>query len=194
MSGHKYDALVAGIKAVGTPKDCMEKTASLKKLAIMGKLKGLYKGIKAGLRIDDPKVRTAAQYMGIAAGVGAVGSLGAHVAGKGIHSIESAVDYKTSKKRLRAYDPELFKGANNTQVAKTYLRTLSRLAPTLARDPVVSSSWVRRLKEMPETALGMAKEIAGAEDKLRILRGDKLSSKIPNMMPSFSGPGFKGIE
>ena len=187
MSEHKYDALVAGIKAVGTPKDCMEKTASLEKLAIMGKLKGLYKGIKAGILPKDPTQLAALRFMGLGTALGAGGTMAAHVVGKGVHKVESVMDYNTSRKRLKNYAPDLYKGGNNTKTTDTYLRTLSRLSPTLARDPVVSNAWVRRMKEMPETALGMAKEIAGAEGALRETRGGKLSTNVPGMMPPMGG-------
>jgi hypothetical protein len=175
MSNEKLAALMADIQAIGEQKK-LEKTASF------------WSRVKGGMKLSGP-ARDALRVAGFGGLLGGGATVAAHTVGHGIQGVESATDYRTSKKRLKGYAPDLFKGRNNKKTTLTYLNTLNRLAPTLARDPVVSSTFVRRMKEMPETGLGMAKELSSAEARIQDVRGSKISRTVPGLLQFVNIPG-----
>lgn len=192
MNEAKLAALVESIKAVGAPvAKPIEKTAAVPAfLRRIGTGLGLTKAVGAVDNAPPSLMGKALKLMaaGTVLGTGLTGAT--YAASKGLHALEQSSSYKTSRKRLQEFDPDLFKGKEAVKTTDRYLHTLNRLAPTLGRDPVVSSAFVRRAKQMPDIGLALAREITGAEEGLRKLRGRPLSSEITGRLPGIPGPSF----
>jgi len=81
-------------------------------------------------------------------------------------AIKNHIGRERGFKGMLAYNPELTR--EPAERVRTLFNTLHNASPTLAQDPVVASSWVKRTMYQDEyiDPRTMA-DIAGAEDKMR---------------------------
>lgn len=132
--------------------------------------------------------------MGSSIGHGALAAGGAAVAGlaaMGMHKLYDAATKTRDFKSMLQYAPDIAEmHAENPQHVGQMFSTLRMFNPDFTRDPVVSSSYVRRMMGERESggAGGIAVEALESRDKMK----HQFSDNVTRAMTSGGGKGGKG--
>lgn len=129
-----------------------------------------------------------AKQVGLAAGTVAGTALAAEV----YQGIRGAVSRSQGFKRMMAYNPELEKEDRNK--VQTIFNTLNNVAPDLARDPLVASSWVKQMMYQQEYVdPRVLSDLATAQSRMGQSKGMDVMKSLPGEImkssPFAKGPG-----
>jgi hypothetical protein len=165
---------------MASEKNPVEDYLTQKKAGIYG---DVVNGVREGVRhaVTGGRLRPATSMAG---GIGRMGGKGLAATGGtaavalaalGVHKLYDAATKTRDFNSMLEYAPDVAEmHAENPQHVNQMFSTLRMFNPDFTKDPVVSSSYVRRMMSDPMSAGGIATEALGHRDKMHNPLADKV--------------------